>query len=96
MMTTDDVMIETDETIDEMTGEMIDTSERDHSGTLCYPCTGIKLMIVPLVVNDEPEYRPLTKIEDPLIGIKMSLYLKVMLPQDTRYYLKTRLLKYED
>jgi hypothetical protein len=28
-MTTDDVMIVTDETIDEMTGEMIDTSESD-------------------------------------------------------------------
>lgn len=77
MTITDDVMIESDETIDEMTGEMIDTNERDPS--------------VRLVVNDEPEYRPLTKIEDPLIGIKMSLYLKVMLPQDTRYYLKTRL-----
>jgi len=34
MMTTDDVMIETDETIDEMIGEMIDTSERDPSGRL--------------------------------------------------------------
>jgi hypothetical protein len=33
-MTTDDVMIETDETIDEMTGVMIDTSERDPSGRL--------------------------------------------------------------
>ena len=43
-------------------------------------------MIVPLVVNDEPEYRLLTKTEDPLIGTKMSLYLKVMLPQDIRYY----------
>jgi hypothetical protein len=53
-------------------------------------------MIVPLVVKDEPEYRPLTKIEDPLIGIKMSLCPKVMLPQDIRCYLKTRLLKYED
>jgi hypothetical protein len=55
-----------------------------------------ELMIVPLVVKDEPEYRPLTKIEDPLIGIKMSLCPKVMLPQDIRCYLKTRLLKYED
>jgi hypothetical protein len=55
-----------------------------------------ELMVVPLVVNDEPEYRLLMKIEDPLIGIKMSLYLKVMLPQDTRYYLKTRNLKYEN
>jgi hypothetical protein len=34
MMTTVDVMIETDEMIDEMTGEMIDTSERDPSGRL--------------------------------------------------------------
>jgi hypothetical protein len=34
MTTTDDVMIETDETIDEMTDEMIDTSERDPSGKL--------------------------------------------------------------
>jgi hypothetical protein len=34
MMITVDVMIETDETIDEMTGEMIDTSERDPSGRL--------------------------------------------------------------
>jgi hypothetical protein len=34
MMTTDDVMIETDEMIDEMTGEMIDTSESDPSGKL--------------------------------------------------------------
>lgn len=34
MTTTVDVMIETDETIDEMTGEMIDTSERDPSGKL--------------------------------------------------------------
>jgi len=91
MMTTDDVTIETDETIDEMTGEMIDTSESDPSGKLCSPCTGIKLTIVPLEVNDELEYRLLTKTEDPLIGIKMSLYPKVMLPQDTRYYLKTRL-----
>jgi hypothetical protein len=91
MMITVDAMIETDETIDEMTGEMIDTSESDPSGKLHYPVTGIKLMTVPWVVNDEPEYRPLTKIEDPLIGIKMSLYLKVMLPQDTRYYLKNRL-----
>jgi hypothetical protein len=33
-MITVDVMIETDETIDEMTGEMIDTSERDPSGRL--------------------------------------------------------------
>jgi hypothetical protein len=48
------------------------------------------------VVNDELEYRLLTKTEDPLIGIKMSLYLKVMLPQDTRYYLKTRTMKYEN
>jgi hypothetical protein len=96
MMTTVDVMIETDEMIDEMTGEMIDTSESVPSGKLCYPCTRIQLMIVPLVVNDEPEYRPLTKTEDPLIGIKMSLYLKVMLPQDTRYYLKIRTLKYEN
>jgi len=48
-------------------------------------------MIVPLVVNDEPEYRPLMKTEDPLIGIKMSQYPKVMLRQDTRCYLKTRL-----
>jgi hypothetical protein len=34
MTTTDDVMIETDETIDEMTGEMIDTNESDPSGRL--------------------------------------------------------------
>jgi len=85
MTTTVDVTIETDETIDEMTGEMIDTSERDPSGKLLYQSIDLELMIVPLVVNDEPEYRPLTRIEDPLIGTKMSLYPKVMLHQDTRY-----------
>jgi len=85
MTTTVDVMIETDETIDEMTGETIDTSERDPSGKLLYPSVDVELMIVPLAVNDEPEYRPLTKTEGPLTGIKMSLYPKVMLHQDTRY-----------
>ena len=85
MTTTVDVMIGTDETIDEMTGETIDTSERDLSGKLLHPLNDVKLMIAPLVVNDEPGYLPLTKTEDPLIGIKMSLYPKVMLHQDTRY-----------
>lgn len=34
--------------------------------------------------NDDPEKLPLMKIEDPLTEIKMSLYPKVMLDQDTR------------
>jgi hypothetical protein len=48
MMTIVDVMIETDEMIDEMIGEMIDTSESDPSGKLQDLCIGIELIGSPV------------------------------------------------